>query len=88
MNKERTKPNEVEKTTLLGNVKGKTCIIVDDMIDTAGTLCSAAKTLKDEGGAKEVYAFAIHGLFSGPAGDRIKNSELKKVITTDSINIS
>ena len=57
------------------------------MIDTAGTLCEAAKTLK-ENGAKEVYAFATHGLFSGPAGDRIANSELKKVITSDSIPVS
>lgn len=55
---------------LIGNVEGKTCIIVDDMIDTAGTLCEAAKTLK-QNGATKVYAFATHGLFNGPAADRI-----------------
>ena len=73
--------------TLIGNVEGKTCIIVDDMIDTAGTLCEAAKTLKKNGAAK-VYAFATHGLFSGPAGDRIaKTPELEKVVTTDSLPV-
>jgi ribose-phosphate pyrophosphokinase len=58
------------------------------MIDTAGTLCEAARVLKDDSGAKEVYAFATHGLFSGPAGDRISKSALKKVITTDSVPLS
>lgn len=87
MSKERTEANKVDKITLLGNVKGKTCIIIDDMIDTAGTLCAAAQTLKDEG-AQEVYAFATHGLFSGPAGDRIKDSVINKVITTDSVKVS
>lgn len=57
------------------------------MIDTAGTLCEAAKVLKQKG-AKQVYAFATHGLFSGPAADRIAKSDLNKVITTDSIPIS
>ncbi len=72
---------------LIGNVEGKTCIIVDDMIDTAGTLCEAAKTLK-KNGAKKIYAFASHGIFSGPAADRILSTpELEKVITTDSINV-
>lgn len=72
--------------TLIGDVRGKTCVIVDDMIDTAGTLCTAAKLLKNEG-ATNVYAFATHGLFSGPAGDRIAASELKRVITTDSMSL-
>ena len=54
------------------------------MIDTAGTLCAAASALKDKG-ATDVYAFATHGIFSGPAGDRIAKSEFKKVITTDSM---
>jgi len=73
--------------TLIGNVQGKTCIIVDDMIDTAGTLCTAAKLLKDEG-ASRVFAFATHGIFSGTAGTRIANSELEKVITTDSMTVT
>lgn len=73
---------------LIGNVEGKTCIIVDDMIDTAGTLCEAAKTLK-QNGATKVYAFATHGLFNGPAADRIAaTKELEKVVTTDSIPLS
>jgi ribose-phosphate pyrophosphokinase len=80
--------NEVHKVELIGNVKGKTCIIVDDMIDTAGTLCLAAKYLKEKGGAKEVYAFATHGVFSEPAADRIKESVLKKIVTTDSMQVT
>lgn len=86
IHKERKEANKVDSMTLIGNVKGKTCILVDDMIDTAGTLCEAAKALKDNG-AKEVYAFATHGLFNGVAADRIANSELKKVITSDSVPV-
>jgi ribose-phosphate pyrophosphokinase len=65
--KQRAKANVIESMQLIGDVKGKDCILVDDMIDTAGTICQAAKTLK-ENGAKRVYGFATHGLFSGPAG--------------------
>ena len=72
--------------TLVGDVKGKTCILIDDMIDTAGTLCTAAGMLK-ESGAKDIYAFATHGLFNGPAGDRINNSAIKKLIVSDSMPI-
>lgn len=71
ISKERKVANQIDSMVLIGDVKGKTCVIVDDMIDTAGTLCKAAELLKDEGGAKEVYAFATHGIFSGAAGDRI-----------------
>jgi ribose-phosphate pyrophosphokinase len=87
LNKERKEANKIEKMELVGNVEGKTCIIIDDMIDTAGTLCEAARVLKDKG-AKKVYAFASHGLFSGPAAERIRDSALEKVITTDSIPLS
>ena len=87
ISKERKEANQVDSMILIGNVKGKTCIIVDDMIDTAGTLCAAAKLLKDEGAAK-VFAFATHGIFSGPAGTRIANSVLEKVITTDSMTVT
>jgi ribose-phosphate pyrophosphokinase len=87
LNKERKEANKIEKMELVGDVTGKTCVIIDDMIDTAGTLCEAAKVLKEKG-AKKVYAFASHGLFSGPAAERIKNSHLEKVITTDSIPVS
>ena len=88
IHKERSEANKVDSMQLVGNVKGKVCIIVDDMIDTAGTLCEAAKTLK-QNGATKVYAFSTHGLFSGPAGDRIaQTKELEKVITTDSVPLS
>lgn len=87
MNKTRLEANKVSKIELIGKVEGKICVIIDDMIDTAGTLCEAAKELKKQG-AKEVYAFATHGLFSGPASQRISESDLTKVITTDSIPVS
>jgi len=87
LNKERKEANKIEKMELVGNVEGKVCIIIDDMIDTAGTLCEAARVLKDKG-AKQVYAFASHGLFSGPAAERIRDSVLEKVITTDSIPVT
>lgn len=87
LNKERKEANKIEKMELVGNVEGKVCIIVDDMIDTAGTLCEAAKVLKERG-AKKVYAFASHGLFSGQAAERIRDSVLEKVITTNSIPVS
>ena len=72
--------------TLIGNIKDKICIIVDDMTDTSGTLCMAASHLKAHG-AKEVYAFVTHGIFSGPAADRIKKSDIKKIICTDSMKV-
>ena len=87
LNKERKEANKIEKMELVGDVTGKTCIIIDDMIDTAGTLCEAAKVLKEKG-ANKIFAFASHGLFSGPAAERIRDSVLEKVITTDSIPVS
>jgi ribose-phosphate pyrophosphokinase len=84
ISKERKEANKVDSMELIGNVEGKTCILVDDMIDTAGTLCEAAKLLKEKG-AKKVYVFATHGLFSGEAGARIAKSELEMVITTNTI---
>lgn len=84
MHKERKEANVVESVTLIGNVKDKICIILDDMVDTAGTLCKAAATLK-ENGAKQVYAFITHGIFSGPAAERICKSDLVKMVCTDSI---
>jgi ribose-phosphate pyrophosphokinase len=69
---------------LVGSVEGSDCIIVDDMIDTAGTLCQAAANLKDNG-ANRVFAFASHGLFSGPAADRIERSVLEEVIVVNTI---
>lgn len=85
ISKERKEANKVDSMTLIGGeVKGKDCIIVDDMIDTAGTLCEAAKLLKSKG-ARNVYGFATHGLFSGPAADRIAKSDFNKLIVTDTI---
>lgn len=76
--------NKVEAKHLIGDVKDRICIIIDDMIDTAGTICAAADLVHAEG-AKEVYAFATHGLFSDPAISRINGSSFKKVITTDTV---
>jgi len=84
VNKFRPKENVAESTGVLGNVKGKDCVMVDDMIDTAGSLCSAAKVLK-EAGARKVYACATHGVFSGEAFARLAKSEIEEVIVTDSI---
>ena len=72
---------------VIGEVAGRDCFIVDDMIDTAGTLCSAARALK-ENGAKKVYAFATHGLFNGPAVERIANSDLEGVYVANTIPLS
>ncbi len=80
------KRNTVETKYLIGDVSGKTCVIVDDMIDTAGTICAAAELLA-QNGAKDIYCVATHGLFSGPAQERIKNSAFKKIIVTDSLPI-
>eukprot|EP00918_Siedleckia_nematoides_P044927 GHVU01098256.1.p2 GENE.GHVU01098256.1~~GHVU01098256.1.p2 ORF type:complete len:211 (-),score=46.14 GHVU01098256.1:546-1178(-) len=82
--KQRANPNEIEKMDLVGNVQGSDVVIVDDMIDTAGTLVEAARELRKHG-ARRVFAFATHGLFSGPAIGRIENSPLEEVIVTDSI---
>jgi ribose-phosphate pyrophosphokinase len=69
---------------LIGDVKGKAAIILDDMVDTAGTLTQAAKALKDHG-AKTIYACATHGVLSGPAIDRINESCIEEVVITDTI---
>ncbi|NHM14887.1 ribose-phosphate diphosphokinase [Xiamenia xianingshaonis] len=85
MHKDRPKHNQAEITALIGNVTDKTCILNDDMIDTAGSLVAAA-TLKAKGAAK-VYACATHGLFSGPAYDRIENSCIEEVVVTDAVPV-
>jgi ribose-phosphate pyrophosphokinase len=84
MSKHREKSNEVETMELVGNVEDKDCIIIDDMIDTAGTLCFAAKILKEHG-AKRVFACASHALLNGDALENINKSELENVIVIDSI---
>lgn len=76
--------NAVEAKDVVGEVEGRDCVLIDDMIDTAGTICSAAELLVDRG-ARSVSAAATHGVFSGPAIDRLKNSVLDKVIVTDTL---
>ena len=82
----RNTVNEVEALGIMGEVDGRTCVIVDDMIDTAGTLCSAAEILTANG-ASDVMAATTHGVFSGPAIDRMKNSTMSKVIITNTVPI-
>ena len=72
---------------LVGNVKNKNCIIVDDIIDSGGTIVNAAKALKDKG-AKDVYVYITHAVLSGQAMDKIESSQIKKLITTDTIDNS
>ncbi|HVN51769.1 MAG TPA: ribose-phosphate diphosphokinase [Acidimicrobiales bacterium] len=76
--------NSVEARDVVGDVDGRTCVLIDDMIDTGGTLCAAAEQLIDHG-ASQVLAAATHGLFSGPAIDRIKNSVISKVVVTNTL---
>ncbi len=84
VDKRREHAGEVAEMTVIGDVTGKRCIIVDDMCDTAGTLCKAAEVLL-EGGASEVHAYTTHGVLSGPAVERITNSVLKSMVITDTI---
>ena len=86
MHKDRPKHNQAEITALIGDVKGKICILNDDMIATAGSLVAAATTLKTKG-AEQVYACATHGLFSGPAYDRIANSCIEEVVVTNAVPV-
>lgn len=86
MHKDRPKHNQAEITALIGDVTGKVCILNDDMIDTAGSLVAAATTLKAKG-AKKIYACATHGLFSGPAYERLENSCIEEVVVTDAVPV-
>ncbi len=86
VDKRRQRANVCEVMNIIGEVKGKKVVLVDDMIDTAGTLCNAAVALM-ENGATEVYACATHGVLSGPAIERIKNSPLKEVVLLDTIRL-
>lgn len=86
VDKRRLEANIAEVHNVIGDVKGKTAILVDDLIDTAGSITEAAKILI-KFGAKEVYAFATHGVLSGPAIERIKKSDLKELVITNTIEI-
>lgn len=87
IDKRRPKANVAEVMNLIGDVEGRTCILVDDMVDTAGTLCGAAKALK-KFGAKKVIAYCTHPVLSGRAIDNINGSELDELVVTDSIPLS
>ncbi len=76
--------NQIEAKDVVGEVAGRPCVLIDDMIDTAGTICQAAELLAERGAAS-ITAAATHGVFSGPAIDRLKNSHLERVIVTDSL---
>ncbi|HET9442974.1 MAG TPA: ribose-phosphate diphosphokinase [Acidimicrobiales bacterium] len=82
----RDRANVVEAVGVMGEVSGRRCVLVDDMIDTAGTICAAAEILVEHG-ATEVWALATHGVLSGPAVDRLKNSVLTKVVVTNTLPI-
>jgi ribose-phosphate pyrophosphokinase len=87
IDKRRPQPNMAKVMNIIGAVKGKTCIIVDDMVDTAGTLCQAAAALKDEG-AKGVYAYCTHPVLSGKAIENLENSDMDEIVVTDTIPLS
>jgi len=85
VDKRRERANQSEVMNIIGDVKDKHVILFDDMVDTAGSLCGAAKALVDIGGAKDVYACATHGVLSGPAIDRINESCIKELLLLDTI---
>ena len=87
IDKRRQRANVSEVMNIIGNVEGKTVILVDDMVDTAGTLCNGANALVERAGAKEVYACATHGVLSGPAIERIQNSAIKELVLLDTIEL-
>lgn len=88
IDKRRQEANVCEVMNIIGDVRDKTVIIVDDMVDTAGTLCNAARAVIEIGGAREVYACASHGVLSGPALERIEKSPIKELILLDTILLS
>ena len=85
VDKRREKANQSEVMNIIGNVEGKTCILLDDIVDTAGSLCGAAKAISEIGGAKKVYACATHGVLSGPTIERIENSCIEELLLLDTI---
>ena len=85
VDKRREKANQCEVMNVIGDVKGKKCILFDDMVDTAGSLCNAAKAIVEIGGATEVYACATHGVLSGPANERIADSCIKELTFLNTI---
>jgi ribose-phosphate pyrophosphokinase len=84
IDKRRQRANESQVMNIIGDVRGRSCILVDDLVDTAGTLCQAAQALKDEG-AERVIAYITHPVLSGKAVERIENSALDQLVVTDTI---
>ena len=87
IDKRRPKPGKSKVMNIIGDVKGKTCIIVDDIIDSGGTIINAVDALK-KNGATEVYVFITHAVLSGDASNKIKKSKIKKLVITDTIDNS
>ncbi len=87
IDKRRPKPNEAKVMHIIGNVRNKCCVLIDDMVDTAGTLCQAAEAIKEKGGLR-VTAYVTHPVLSGPAVQNISESVLDEVVVTDSIPLS
>ncbi|MBO4262425.1 MAG: ribose-phosphate pyrophosphokinase [Clostridia bacterium] len=84
VDKRRPKANQIEVMNVIGDVNGKTCLMLDDMIDTAGTICQGAEALHNNG-AKEIFACCTHAVLSGPAIERIQNSPISKLVVLDTI---
>ena len=87
IDKRREKAGESEVMNIIGEINNKTCILLDDIADSAGTLCNAAMALK-KNGAKEIYSYIVHGVLSKDAVEKIKNSDIKELVLTDSIQAS
>ncbi len=87
IDKRRPRPNEAKVMHIIGEVEGRSCVIIDDLVDTAGTLCQAARALKEHGAAR-VMAYCTHPVLSGPAVDNITNSDLDELVVTNSIPLS
>ena len=87
IDKRRASPGKSEVMNIVGNVKNKNCVIIDDIIDSGGTIVNAAKALKEKG-AKEIYVYITHAVLSGHAVEKIEKSQIKKLITTDTIDNS
>lgn len=87
IDKRRPRPNVATVMNIIGDVVGRTCVLVDDIVDTAGTLCAASKALKERG-AKEVVAYCTHAVLSGPAVDNIERSQMDELVVTDTIPLS
>jgi ribose-phosphate pyrophosphokinase len=87
IDKRRSGPGKSEVMNVIGQVKGKSCVIIDDLVDSGGTICNAADALVKKG-AKDVYAYVVHGVFSGNAVERIQKSKIKQFVVTNSIDNS